>query len=124
MPTDDPNAAIRDIGKRASEAINLHVYGGNVGKWVALRLEDGSSDGIPYDSRRDAIAHQLHEQQCAYIKVTPDGITPIDAARFIAINRALYAAGFRLADPDMPGEPIYPENLEDLHAVLERGDWL
>lgn len=123
MPTNDPSAQIRDIGRRASEAVNLHVIGGNVGRWVALRLEDGSSDGIPYDSRRDAIAHQLHEQQCAYIRVTPDGITPADAARFIALNRSLYSAGFRLADPDMPGEPIYPENLEEINAWLRRGGW-
>jgi hypothetical protein len=123
VPTEnDRNPADEDIGKRASSAINIHVIGGNVGKWVALRLEDGSSDGIPYDTRRDAIVHQLHEQQCCYIKVTPDGITPPDALRFILLNRALYSAGFRIADPDMPGEPIYPERLEDiLPWIVGRG---
>jgi hypothetical protein len=115
MPSD---AEAIDIGKRASEAINLHVYGGNVGKWVAIRLSDGGSDGIPYDTRREAITHQLHEQLCCYIKVTPDGITPHDALRFVLVNRALYDAGFRLADPDMPGEPIYPERKEDITRII------
>lgn len=105
--------ALADAGKRASETVNLHVLGGSVGKWVAIRLADGSSDGIPYDTRRDAIAHQLHEQLACYLKVTPDGITPQDAVRFILVNRALYDAGYRLADPEMPGEPIYPHTREE-----------
>jgi hypothetical protein len=121
MPTDNPDLIAADIGKRAAEAINLHVHGGNVGKWVALRLIDGGSDGIPYDSRAEAIKHQLHEQLCCYIRVTPDGINPTDAYRFIAINRGLYDAGFRLSDPDMPGEPIYPDTLEEALPYLLRG---
>jgi hypothetical protein len=105
--------ALADAGKRVHDTVALHIVGGNVGKWVAVRLADGSSDGIPYDSRSDAIAHQLHEQLCCYLKVTPDGITPQDAVRFILVNRALYDAGYRLADPDMPGEPIYPQTREE-----------
>jgi hypothetical protein len=112
----------QDIGKRASDVITLHVIGGNAGKWVALRLEDGSSDGIPYDTRREAIRHQLHEQLCCYVKVPPDGMPPADALRFIMLNRALYAAGFRLADPDSEAEPIYPMTDEEALAfILDQG---
>lgn len=123
MPTPElpSDAEAIDIGKRAAEAINLHVYGNNVGKWVAIKLLDGSSDGIPYDTRPDAIKHQLHEQLCCYIKVTPDGITPADALRFVLVNRAIYSAGFRLADPDMPGEPIYPDTEEELTRIILGG---
>jgi hypothetical protein len=111
-----------DIGKRAHDTIALHVIGGNVGKWVALRLEDGSSDGIPYDTRREAIQHQLHEQLCCYVKVPPDGMPAEDALRFILINRSLYAQGYRLTDPDMPGEPIYPMTDEEtLRTILSAG---
>jgi hypothetical protein len=109
-----------DIGKRASDVITLHVIGGNVGKWVALRLEDGSSDGIPYDTRRDAIRHQLHEQLCCYVKVPPDGMPPSDALRFILMNRALYAKGFRLADPESESEPIYPMTNEEMLQIIEQ----
>jgi hypothetical protein len=118
----DNQAETLDIGKRAHDTIALHVIGGNVGKWVALRLEDGSSDGIPYDTRREAIQHQLHEQLCCYVKVPPDGMLAEHALRFILINRALYAQGYRLADPDMPGEPIYPMTDEEmLRTILESG---
>jgi hypothetical protein len=120
-PTPDAHAN-DDIGKRASEVITLHVLGGNAGKWVALRLSDGGSDGIPYDTRGDAIKHQFHEQLCCYVRVPIDGMPPEHAARFIEINRALYDAGYRLADPDMPGEPIYPERLEDIEPwIRNRG---
>jgi hypothetical protein len=125
VPVPTPNlpsdAEAIDIGKRASENINLHVVGGNVGKWVAIRMSDGGSDGIPYDSRREAIKHQLHEQYCCYIQVTPDGITPADALRFVLINRALYDAGFRLSDPDMPGEPIYPQTDVEFARIIRGG---
>jgi hypothetical protein len=116
---DATGARIDDIGRRASDIIHLHVLAGRVGEWVALRLADGSSDGQTYPTRRDAITHQLHEQLCCYIRVTPDGITPQHAYRFIQLNRFLYDAGFRLADPDMPGEPIYPETPEELAATLK-----
>jgi hypothetical protein len=108
-----------DIGKRAHDVITLHVHGGNVGKWVALRLADGSSDGIPYDTRRDAIRHQIHEQLCCYVKVPPDGMPAADALRFILLNRALYAAGFRLANPDDEREPIYPITNEEIMRIIE-----
>jgi hypothetical protein len=107
-----------DIGRRVSDAMHLHILAGSVGEWMAVRLSDGSSDGIAYPSRADAIEHQIHEQLCAYLRVTPDGIQPTDAVRFIELNRALYDAGYRLADPDMPGEPIYPQTVEELRAAI------
>lgn len=110
---------LEDIGRRASEVISLHVLAGSVGKWVALRLSDGSSDGIPYDSRPDAIKHQLHEQLCCYVRVPSDGMPSAHALQFILINRALYAQGYRLADPDMPGEPIYPMTDEEAFRVIQ-----
>jgi hypothetical protein len=120
VPESNPLA---DIGKRASETITLHILGGNIGKWVALKLLDGSSDGIPYDTRRDAIRHQLHEQLCCYVKVPADGMPEADALRFILLNRALYAAGYRLADPESEAEPIYPETLEETMSwILRAGE--
>lgn len=114
----DPRTETLDIGRRVSDAMHLHILTGSVGEWMAVRLSDGSSDGIAYPSRADAITHQLHEQLCCYLRVTPDGIQPADAYRFVELNRALYDAGYRIADPDMPGEPIYPQTLEELRAAI------
>lgn len=98
-----------DAGKRASEMVNLYVtnmdWDDIKDKFVAIRLEDGSSDGIIYDSKIDAIKHQNFEQQCAYVgfRNLMGGSTPRDMAIFIAMNREAYDHGMRLADPEAPG---------------------
>lgn len=106
-----------DSAKRCSDAIRLHIVAGMAGRYAAIRLSDGGSDGVAYDTRRDAIRHQLHEQQCAYIKIPPDAMPPEHAERFLAIQRELYDAGFRLNDPDGP-ELIMPTNMEDLRGAM------
>lgn len=106
-----------DSAKRCSDVIRLHIAAGMAGKYAAIRLSDGGSDGVAYDNRRDAINHQLHEQQCAYIKIPPDNMPPEHAERFLAIQREIYDNGFRLADPDGP-ELIMPMNMEDLRGAM------
>jgi len=114
MPTD---AEWADAAKRCSDEINLHCAMGNIGKWIAVRLIDGGSDHVAYDSRRDAIRHQLHERMCMYIVVPPDGMPPEHAIRLLALHRKVYDAGFRFSDPDGP-EVITPSTMEDLHKAL------
>lgn len=119
-----------DVGKRAADWYNLHVAALHAQRksmadpwprrYIAIRLSDGGSDGEIYDTREDAIRHQVHEQFCAYFYLVPDGITSEDALRFIMLNRELYQRGYRLADPDMPGEPIYPNRIEDILQILGR----
>lgn len=116
-----------DAAKRASDAVNgaLAAHGENAwGKWLALRLSDGSSDGVLYDRRSEAVRHQLHETQCAYVKIPPDGMSPRAADRFLAINRAMYDAGYRFADPEVDREPIIPITIEEYQrwmTQLRRG---
>lgn len=92
-----------DAAKRASDAVNLHL--GALGfeaarKWVAIRLSDGRSDGVLYDTRRDAVTHQAHEQLCAYVCITPSGMSVCSAESYLAFHRKAYDAGMRLTDPD------------------------
>jgi len=71
-------------------------------KWVAIRLSDGGSDGVLYDTKRDAVSHQLDEFQCAYISFRNivAGMAPYEAELFLNFVRRAYDAGFRLPDPD------------------------
>ena len=90
-----------DRAHRASDVVNLHVLAGAAGRWVALRLSDGSSDGNTYDSKAEAVRFQLHEQQCAYIRIPPEGMTPRQAkVSVLDFQEGLYNSGHRLADPD------------------------
>jgi hypothetical protein len=80
-----------DAGKRAAEAVNLHLLAdaGNVGRWVAIKLSDGRTDGTAYDTWESAVRHQHDEHWCCYLKIAPDGISPRNAATFIVLNRQL-----------------------------------
>lgn len=102
-----------DAAKRCSDQIQLGVITGNVGKWCAIKLADGSSDGVFYDQRADAIEHQLHESLCCYVKIPPTGMSVEDAEKFMAINRKLYDNGFRLTDPQDERMPIMPHTNEE-----------
>ena len=105
----DPGCPLAGIGehsdaaRHASDAVQLHVAAIGfeaVGKWVAVRLMDGHSDGTLYDSKGAAVRHQLFENLCAYVRVSPAGMNPCAAESYLATHRKLYKAGFRLADPD------------------------
>lgn len=96
-----------DCGKRASDIVNTYISGmywdDIKDKWIAIRLSDGGSDGILYDTKQDAVKHQYHEQQCAYVcfRNLISGARPREMAVFLKFNRDAYYKGFRLADPDM-----------------------
>ena len=115
VPTDS------DAAKRCSDMIRIHILAGMGGKYAAIRLSDGGSDGVAYDTRRDAIRHQLHERQCAYIKIPLDNMPPAHAERFLKIQRDLYDNGFRLCDPDGPEliSPITDEGMAQAMALLK-----
>ncbi len=106
-----------DAARRCSDTITAHLLGDReaaVHSWVAIRLSDGGSDGILYPRKSVAVHFQLHEQQCMYLKIPADGITPKIAERLLQLSRILYDAGFRLADPDADTELVVPMRLEDL----------
>jgi hypothetical protein len=92
-----------DAARRASDAVNHHLLAIKeqaIGKWVAIRLVDGTSDMVLYDKKADAVAHQLHETTCAYVCIPPGGMPPDDAMVYLREMRRLYDNGARLADPD------------------------
>lgn len=93
-----------DAARRCADAYNfqLTVHGENAaGKWIAVRLADGSSDATLYDTKADAVRHQLHENQCAYICLLPTCIPVEDALSVLRVHRKLYDGGMRIADPDI-----------------------
>lgn len=101
-----------DAAKRASDIINAYYSYVPLDRllrsWIAIRLSDGGSDGTLYDTKRDAVRHQSDEFLCAYISLAncPNGVSKLEAERFLAYTRAAYDAGFRLPDPDsMTGGP-------------------
>lgn len=95
-----------DAAKRISDEYNLHRIGkgdASIGRWFAARLNDGTSDHTLYDSKRDAVIHQHHnEKYYTFIKIGPYNMTPCSAAVMLKTGRALEDSGMRMADPDHP----------------------
>jgi len=93
-----------DAAKRVADQWNLHRIGdpyGAIGKWFAVRLDDGTSDSVLYDTKQDAVKHQHHNEQFyAFLKIVPFTITPCEAEVYLASARNLYKAGMRMPDPD------------------------
>lgn len=102
-----PNSApYSDAAKRAADTVNLHL---TFNKWwdirdkyIAFRMSDGTSDGVLYDTKRDAVTHQLSEQQCFYVSFRNlmNGASPREMQAYINFVRDAYDHGFRLVDPD------------------------
>jgi hypothetical protein len=92
-----------DAAKRVSDAVNLHyaaIGWDSAKKWIAVRLEDGSGGNQLYDTKRDAIRHQLDEFLCAYLCLTGVPMNVCEAELILKFHRQAYDNGFRLVDPD------------------------
>ena len=97
-----------DAAKRMHETINImHIartWDELKHGWMAFKLADGTTDNILYDTRADAIKHQLSEQTCLYLamRTTLGGVPLVDCQLLIDIHRQVYDAGGRMSDPAAP----------------------
>lgn len=102
----DLTQELLDAGKRASDILNVYIVHSRWDdiktQFMAIRLSNGGSDGILYENKRDAIKHQIHEHQCAYVCFNElrGGASARDMAIYIKFNRDAYANGMRLTDPE------------------------
>lgn len=100
-----------DAAKRFSDAVNLHISAQGdaaIGRWVAVKLSDGSSDGNLYDSRPDAVRHQINDPWCFYAHVQPGGLGVKEAWIVLSYARQAKKAGVIFAEE----EAIVPQRLE------------
>ena len=123
---------VDDAAKRAYDNVRLlatfNDYDTRVRQspYVAIRLSDGGCDMRLYDTKREAVRHQLHETLCAYFSFrnAPAGFASYkDAAIYLAWNRATYDAGMRMVDPDAHAggrAAVMPTVREHLHNQLTR----
>lgn len=91
-----------DRAKRAHELINIHYLANGTavtGKWVAIRLSDGGSDGKLYPSKPDARRFQLHPQQCAYLCLQRSHAEYDEIKVYLDKMEELYNNGYDLSDP-------------------------
>jgi hypothetical protein len=101
---------ITDAARRMADQVNAQITFRN--SWdlrncyMAFRLEDGSTDGVLYDSKQDAMRF-TDEQYHAYFcfRQGIGGISPLDCQVFLDVHRWAYENGMRLNDPDLRHSP-------------------
>lgn len=103
-----------DAAKRISDTHNMHLLAGegyrgltgsnpHIGRIFACRLAGGRSDGVLYDTLDEAVRHQHHDENwCAYLRVTPGGMSVCAAASLLRIHRQVYENGGRMSGTDVP----------------------
>jgi hypothetical protein len=116
-----------DAAKRMADAVNMHLFLGEVDKWLAFSLADGRSpDNTAYDTREEAVRYQKWDRDnFVYIHITPDGMHPKAAMAFLTYVRQLHDRGFRLPDPEnlhkIPTMPLTKQDQrEQISALTER----
>jgi hypothetical protein len=108
--TEDEQRELDEIGKRSADIVNtiyaFHDWEELRHKVIAIRLEDGGSDCVLYDNRRDAVRHQkTHggEWARAYLVlagVGPGGTSARQMSIYLKFCRDVHKAGYRFPDPD------------------------
>lgn len=114
-----------DAAKRISDIINQHIVDGHRGMWSAHRLSDGTSDGMAYQLRSEAVAAQRpNERWYGFFKIPWDGCTPRGAEAFLRLNRQMAEdpmfndIGGQLVDPEMADQ----EYMVDTRRETAGGD--
>lgn len=91
-----------DAAKKIADTYNMHRAAdpyGCIGYWIACALIDGQTDNVLYDSKRDAIRHQHHnENYYTFIQIVPSTMTPCESEVMLKVARMLYNAGGRISD--------------------------
>lgn len=123
-----PFHAHSDAAKRVSDACMLawtfHGYD-CVGKFMAFKAEDGSSDNEIYPRMKDAERHNPCTSHF-YIAMHPGGIGECEAEILLIFYRGALRRGFRQSDPDITGKAKSPiprisrENIAAQIAALLR----
>lgn len=121
------NARGSDAARRVVDTYNLHKLAGElhetVGKWFACALEDGTTDGVLYDTKKEAIRGQHHNEfYYMYLQVTPGDMDLRAAATLLDLHRRMYAAGLRIPDRDHHGgglDIIHRLSWEDMRNQIK-----
>lgn len=73
-----------DAAKRLSDAYNLHKMCGESWGWIAIHLDDGSTDSTVYPTRSDAVSHQHHnEANRGYLELRAPWMSVCEAAAYL-----------------------------------------
>lgn len=110
-----------DAAKRLHDTIRLHLVALSrdellAGRYIAVRLADGGSDGVAYDTRADAVNAQRNSpSRCAYFRIPLGGWSVKTCDVMLWYVRAAYDNGHR-ADP--AHALVIPQQMERVTGLI------
>jgi len=129
-----------DAARRVADTWNLHLAAARngrglafgltaMGRWIAVALADGRGDGVVYETRRDAVRHQHHNERFfAFLQLQPFQLTICQAESYLYMHRLCYDAGGVLSDPEGSGHELIPaltaEEFNDQLKALRQKSWI
>lgn len=121
--TDNPLYNL-EAGKRMRDHLAIHQLVLTrdeiaAGRFMAVRLIDGGSDGVAYESRQAAMEHQFHADLCGYFRIPFSGPPARECAAILRYYRGVYDAGYR---PSGNPNLIIPTRVEDLWSPTTLND--
>lgn len=94
-----------DEAKRISDTVTLHwVAGGweSINRWMAFRLQDGTSDNMLYDRKESAVIYQKGRyQDYMYLRLVPGGMHICEAEAILKLHRAARNRDFPTVERDL-----------------------
>lgn len=88
------------------------------GRFMAVRLSDGGSDGMIYESQADAVRHQTGNQNYyLYVRIMPERLSNRSCDVMLWYGRIRHDRGYRPAGAHEGSRLILPMRLEDLNNV-------
>lgn len=110
-----------DAALRLSDRVSNHLVAGRevaLFQWIAVRLSDGGAEADAlYPSRADAVSQQLAPQYMAFTQITPDGMSPRAAWRYLLMTREIHGR-HRNAFHHAEYMPILPQRMELARGVF------
>jgi hypothetical protein len=104
--TEEEWSAARRVADAVNEQLVRHGAEAH-GRFIAVKLSDGRTDGVLYDTRADATRHQS-DPYCFYVKVHVGGMQPREAWTVLVYARQAKEAGIVFTEEEV----ILPQRLE------------
>lgn len=108
-----------DAARRISDAVKQAIVDGHRNRWLAFALDDGTSDGVVYDTKADAIRfHGNKYRGYLYLRVPWDTLTERGAEVFLTVHRQLKALG-QHPDDEMAKHEFMLDNRLEAYPKLD-----
>ena len=107
-----------DAAKRVSDTYNMHIAaGGRLGSVFAAALSDGTTDGVLYETRFDAVRHQRHnERWYCYLRLGAPVMTVCQAESVMRMQRQAARLGLPDRDDRRGGLEVIPRLTNEGYA--------